>query len=232
MVAAPGEEASSCSSLLALFLMAIATVHCGSPAARPAAIASNEPPFQIAVPDLAQGSEPATEDARDAPPDGGGAKRTCSRGEKKFDGCNWSSCRMDGSGWLSTLLDCRTGITLQIQFAEGSAALSEDQRQRLREATPTLRRMLEPPERKITVVGHVLRGESSVQAALGQIAARRAAVVLKALLREGLPKERLTTRAAPVEDGTSNPPSYRVVTFELEPNLTYASDDPLDAGIH
>src|SRR5262245_42303494 len=52
------------------------------------------------------------------------------------------------------------------------------------------------------------------------------------MLREGLPKERLTTRAAPVEDATSDPPIYRVVTFDLEPNLPHASDYPRDDGVH
>jgi OmpA family len=90
--------------------------------------------------------------------------------------------------------------------------------------------MLEPPERRITVVGHVLPSESRTQEVLRQIATRRAEAVRKALLEEGLPKERLATRAAPVEDGTSDPPIYRVVTFDLQPTDPYATDFPLDAG--
>jgi outer membrane protein OmpA-like peptidoglycan-associated protein len=127
-------------------------------------------------------------------------------------------------------MDCEIKISLQFQFESGSWVLSDDERQKLREASPHLRRMLEPPERKITVVGHVLPSEARTQESLRQIATRRADVVRRALLQEGLPKERLTAKAAPVEDGTSTPPIYRVVTFDIEPTRPFVSDFPRDAG--
>ncbi len=179
------------------------------------------------MPDSGPGESEAN--AADAA-DGGTSNRICSPGDRTFDGCNWSTCRSDGSGWQTTLMDCEIKILLQIQFEAGSWTLSDNQRQRLHEATTALRRALEPPERKIAVVGHVLPSESRTQEALRQIATRRAEAVHKALLQEGLPKERLSTKAAPVEDGNSNPVIWRVVTFELEPNRPYATDFPRDAG--
>jgi outer membrane protein OmpA-like peptidoglycan-associated protein len=172
--------------------------------------------------------ETTTPEANQTAQDGG---RICSPGERTFDGCNWTMCRQDGSGWQTTLKNCEIKITLQVQFESGSWALSEDQRDRLREASTQLRLMLEPPERRIVVVGHVLRSESTAQEKLRQIATRRAEAVRKALVQAGLPKERLTSKTAPPSDGTSDPPTWRVVTFELEPNRPYSSDVTPDAGI-